>query len=381
MPLLLFNTCCKPFILILFLLCLNSFKANAQKGKEGFGLEMNAIGGRIFKHTSRFTGPIPSFSYGADLNFLWKTNGKASWQQRRCYPTVGVGITYTFYDKEVYGQSVGIYPNLELPVIRRQKLEWTFRFGMGLGYISKRYTPFAPDWDTLNNAMGAHINNFSLLSSDLRYHINKHWDLQAGISFTHMSSAKFRLPNLGVNYLGGHIGFRYFPNTSQPNKIVRNLQPLRNRYLLQLRQGIAMSTGESRGSAATPVYLSSLYVSKRYWGKNKVFAGIDYSYHQSVYDFQRIQGINLGEEKKYAWKSGVFLGHEFLYGRVGLHLQIGGYIHQAILGSAPIYQKLGMNWYIIQKETGLVKEFCISTLLKTHYATAELAELGIGIGL
>ncbi|MBL7711303.1 MAG: acyloxyacyl hydrolase [Chitinophagaceae bacterium] len=353
----------------------------AAMAQPGFGIEGNLAAGRIFKHTARFKGPIPALSGAADLNFVWKTYGKSEWQQRRCYPTVGLGFTYAYYDNRHYGQSIGFYPNLQLPLIERKNWEWTLRFGMGLGYISKGYTPYAPEWDTLNNAIGARINNFSLLSSDIRYHLDEHWDIQAGISFTHMSSAKFRLPNLGINFIGGHIGFRYFPASSQPAKITRQLKPLRNRLLLQARQGIAVSTGESPGSAATPVYLSSLYLSKRYWGKNKVFAGIDYSYHQSIYDFMRLQGLETGNEKQHAWKSGLFAGHEFLYGRVGLHLQFGVYIHQALLRSAPIYQKLGMNWYLIQKEKGLIKELSISTLLKTHYSTAELAELGVGISL
>lgn len=377
------NHCLQKVLLFgTFLVCiLKSQSVSAQNGSPGFGIESNLLGGKIFKHTSRFKGPIPAFSGGVDVNLVWKTYGKASWQQARHYPTLGLGFTYVYYDKNIYGQSIGCYPNLELPLFKKSNWEWTVRFGMGLGYISKHYAPYAPNWDTLNNAIGGHINNFSLLSSDLRCHLNSHWDIQAGISFTHMSSAKFRLPNLGINFLGGHVGFRYFPNMADPAKITRKMSPLRNRLLLQARVGLAMSTGESPGSSATPVYLSSVYVSRRYWGKNKLFAGIDYSYHQAIYDFMRLQAIDPGNESKGAWKSGVFVGHEFLYGRVGLHLQMGYYIHGGVLNSAPVYQKLGMNWYILQQEKGLVKELSISTLLKTHYAVAELAELGIGIGL
>lgn len=370
------------YSLQIWLLCtgfLFSQEIYAQNAQPGFGIEGNLMAGKIFKHTSRFTGPIPNISGGADVNFVWKTYGKAAWQQNRKFPTLGLGITYTYFDKSVYGQSIGFYPNIEFPLVRKNQWEWAVRFGMGLGYISKRNADYAPDWDTLNNAVGAHINNFSLLASDVRYRINDHLDLQAGLSFTHMSSARFRVPNLGINFLGAHIGFRYFPNTSQPAKIMRKQTPFSNRYLLQARVGIAMSTGESRGSAATPVQLASLFVSKRYWGKNKIFAGLDYSYHQSIYDFMRLQAIDPGTESKKAWKSGLFIGHEFLYGHVGLHLQLGYYIHDAYLANAPIYQKIGMNWYILQKEKGIVKELSISTLLKTHYADAELAELGLGI--
>lgn len=374
-----FKSALFAFFLVTGLCC--SYSLLAQNAQPGFGLETNLMAGRIFKHTQKFKGNIPDVSGGGELNLVWKTSGKASWQQRRNYPTIGLGITYTYYDKEVFGQGVGIYPNLELPLIRHSGWEWTIRFGMSLGYISKQYRPYAPYWDTINSAMGSRINNFSLLSSDLRYHINEHWDVQGGISFTHMSAAKFRLPNLGINLLGAHIGFRYFPNTSNPPKIMRKMPVLKNRILFQMRQGIALTTGESAGSAATPVYISSISLSKRYWAKNKVLIGLDYAYHQYVYDFMRLQALEPGKEHSRAWNAGIYGAHEFLYGRVGLYMQLGVYVRQTLLSKAPIYQRLGMNWYLIQREKGLVKEMTISTLLKTHYATAELAELGIGIGL
>jgi hypothetical protein len=367
-------------ILIYVVSCCNSHWAFSQNTRAGMGVEANFWGGTIFKHTSNFKGPIPSFSGGMDVNLVWKTNGRAEWQQRRSFPTIGLGIVYTHYDKEVYGQGIGVYPNLELPIIRKKNWEWTTRFGMGIGFINKQYRPYAPYWDTLNNAIGAVINNFSLLSSDLRYHINKHWDVQAGLSYTHMSSARYRQFGLGINLIGGHLGFRYFPNSATPLHIRRELSNLPNRILIQARQGIALVTRESSGSAATPVLLSALYMSKRYWSKNKILVGLEYSYNQNVYDFLRLQAIETGNEKSKVWNAGFFVGHEFLYGRVGLHLQMGVYIKQTILAKAPIYQRLGMNWYLIQKEKGVIKELYISTLLKTHYATAELAELGVGVG-
>ncbi|MCC6186738.1 MAG: acyloxyacyl hydrolase [Chitinophagaceae bacterium] len=373
---------CSKFLLLLLLLAVANVAvifAQAEQ-RSYFGFESNLLTGKIFKHTRNFKGPIPPISSGIDVNILWKTKGKNDWQSRRRYPTIGLGISYMHYDSKYYGYGVGIYPNLELPLLRKAQWEWTMRFGMGLGYISKQYRPYAPFWDTLNNAIGSQINNYSLLHSDIRFHINSHWDLQAGITFTHMSSARFRQPNLGVNFIGGHVGFRYFPEAR--HAILRNNQlppNLTNRLLLQARQGIAITTRESAGSAATPVLLSSISLSKRYWSKNKILFGLDYSYNQNVYDFMRLQAINTGSEKKYAWNAGIFLGHEFLYGRVGLQMQIGAYLHQTLLPKAPIYQRLGMNWYLLQAEKGAVKELYISTLLKTHYATAELAELGLGI--
>ena len=139
----------KSFFKTIFLLLLlgNGQPLIAQNTASNVGVEANAMGGHIFKHTKKFTGPSPSFSGGLDVNLLWKTNGKAEWQWRRNLPIVGLGLCYTYYDKENYGQSIGIYPNLELPIYKKYDWEWTLRFGMGLGFISRQYRPYAPYWD------------------------------------------------------------------------------------------------------------------------------------------------------------------------------------------------------------------------------------------
>jgi hypothetical protein len=345
----------------------------------GFGIEANIMGGKVFKHSPKFFGPVPAFSSAFEVNVVQQTDGRREWEQRRKYPVWGVGIAYTDYGLDsVYGKCVGIYPTLQLPIIRSKKLEWILRFGLGLGYVTRRYS-YAPDWDTLNNAVSSHLNNFTLFTTDLRYHIDQYWDIQVGANFSHISNAAFRQPNLGVNMYGAHVGLRYSPVTSAPEKIVRKLRPLRNRWLVQARLGIAMNGGGNGGGPMYPAYLASLYTSKRYAGKNKAFIGIDYSYHSNVYAFLRNNEIWPGEERRHSWKSAVFAGHEWLMGRGALVLQIGVYLKQAALRLEPYYEKLGYNYYILRQEKGLLKELYISALLKTHLTQAELAEFGIGI--
>jgi len=369
------------FFSILLLLGLPAGRVAAQTTDklDGFGIEANIMGGKIFRHTQRFLGPMPDFCSALDINFLQKTDGRQAWQQRRNYIQWGVGLTYTDYGmKDVYGSCIGMYPNIQLPIIRRKNLEWTFRFGLGLGYVSKRFNRY-PDFDTLNNAVSSHINNFSLFSTDIRYRLNEHWDLQAGLNFTHISNAAFRQPNLGINMYAVHIGVRYFPTTSEPAKIKRRLQPLSNRYLVQARVGMALNGAGNGAGPQYPAYLASAFVSKRYASKNKVFVGVDYSYHERIYAFLRNNEILPGEEKQYSWKSAVFVGHEWLMGRGALTLQIGVYLKQAYLRMDPYYQKIGYNYYLIRQENGLLKELYLSAQLKTHKTIAELAEFGFGV--
>jgi len=365
---------------LLALLAIPAMAQDAPKG-SGFGIELNQSVGRVLKHTKNFHAPVPSLSLATDLNFTFHTYGRCDWQVRRSYPVLGVGLTYTHYGLDsIYGQCIGLYPNIQIPLITGKKLEWTLRFGLGIGYVTRHYSR-SPGGDTLNNAIGSHLNNFTLFNTDVRYHINDHWDFQLGANFSHISDGSFRQPNLGVNMYGAHMGVIYYPVTRCPKRITCELKPLKNRWLLQGRLGMSFVSYKPAGGPLYPVYMPSLYVSKRYASRNKAFLGIDYSYHRNVYAFLKNNEILPGKESANSWKSAVFIGNEFLMGRFGLVLQVGYYLKRAYLKEDPYYEKLGYNFYLIQHEHGGLKELSIYTMLKTHKVVAELIEFGISAGI
>ncbi len=371
------------YILTLSLALLVPLKIKAQTTSkwDGIGIETNLFGGQIIKHSKKFTAPIPAFSSGIDVNIIWQTYGKKNWHKSRGYPAVGVGLTYTDYGNDaVFGQCVGIYTDLQIPLVRGKNLEWTMRIGDGIGYVTRKHgSPTAAD--TINTAIGSHINDFAILLTDLRYHINRHWDIQAGANFTHISNAGFKSPNLGVNMVGGHLGIRYFPATSAPKRMVADTSILPNRWLAQARAGISFKEARAAGKPIKPAYLGAVYVSRRWLGKNKAFTGIDYAYHEDVYAFLKNYGVREGNEKANSWDGGIFAGNEFLVGRIGIMMQVGMYYHQTYLKFDDVYEKLGGNLYLIKKEHGALKELFVSALLNTHGAVAEYCEFGLGVGL
>lgn len=370
-------------VALLFITFLLSIVATAQSYTPGagFGIESNIMAGKLIRHTQKMKGPIPDLSTAFEVNFVQQTDGRKVWQQRRHYPVWGFGFTYTNYGIDsIYGQCIAMYPNLQFPVIRTRNFEWTIRAGFGIGYVTRRYERF-PDYDTLNTAIGSHVNNFTLFSTDFRYHANEHLDVQAGFNFSHVSNAALKQPNLGLNMYGAHIGIRYFPVTSRPERITRKLDPLKNRWLVQARGSMAFTGSGTVNGPMYPIYIGAVFASRRWRSNNKMYAGIDYSYHSNIEAFLRNNEIYPGEEKANSWKSAVFVGNEFLFGRVGIVLQVGYYIKEAGLRLDPYYQKLGGNFYILQQESGVFKEIFLSALLKTHKTQAELAEVGVGIGL
>lgn len=371
----------RSLTLILYSLLITSL-CSAQENKPGAGfcIEANAFMGKVIKHTPKFKLPIPEMSNGADVNLQWKTYGKKEWHQRRRYPKIGIGFTYTNYGIDsVYGKCFSIYPNLEIPLITGKRLQWTLRIGDGVAFVTKKYTR-QPPIDTLNNAISSTINDYGSFMTDIRYHISDKWDVQAGINFSHISNASFHQPNLGINMYGTHIGIKYYPTTSTVHRIKRELKPLKNRWLAQFR--LTMSYNESNAPLGPtyPIYLATAFVSKRWISKNKAFAGIDYSYHEQLNAYVRDNtSLQIQNPAQQAYKVALLAGNEFLLGRVGVVLQVGYYLKPGLLTQSKIYQKLGGNFYLVQQEKGFIKEAYICAFLKTHTSVAELAELGFGM--
>ena len=69
---------------------------------------------------------------------------------------------------------------------------------------------------------------------------------------------------------------------------------------------------------------------------------------------------------------GVFVGHELFINRISLEAQIGYYVYQPYKFDIPVYDRLGMKYYITKKLfTGLS--------IKTHIFLAEAMEFLIGV--
>ncbi len=365
-----------------FLLCCSflSISSFAQNKWAGYGLETNYYSGKILRHSPKFPTILPKSVNSVELNMVYQTYGTQDWHSRRGYPLLGFGFTYSDYGIDsIYGKCISIYPNLEIPLIRKNKFEWVIRAGFGLGFMTKRYERY-PTFDTINTAIGSRMNNYSIFTTDLRYRVNKHLDVQVGGNFSHVSNAAFRTPNLGINTYGAHVGIRYFPVNAQPERVQQESPKLPNRWLAQLRVGLSAREEVAPDGPFYPVYLITAFASKRYWSKNKLLIGADYSYHTNVEAFLKNNEIDPGSEKANSWTSSLFVGNEFLIGRAGIMLQLGVYLKRTPVTAAAIYQKLGGNYYLIQREEGLLKELCGYIYLKTHTSEAELVEVGFGFG-
>lgn len=367
-------------LLLCLFVCLPAALLAQNDKLAGYGIEVNPVYGKIIKHNYIFP-PMPRQSVALDINILRQTNGSKDWQTRRKYPMVGLGITYTDYGIDsVYGKCVGLYPVWELPIVRSEQLEWTCRFGYGIGYITKRFERY-PSFNTQNNLIGSNLNNFTMFTTQLRYKVNHHVHIHAGFNFSHISNGSFRLPNLGINMYGGHLGMRYFPVTDQPQQVGAQPEQLRNRWMVNARIGLGMIEYNNVDGPMYPVYTATVFASKRYGSRNKILAGVDYSYFRAMYAFLRNNEISVGEEHSESWEGVIFAGHEFVIGRIGIVAQLGVPFKHTAINKDKTIQKLGYSYYILQKETGILKELSLNGFIKANNLEASHFEFGIGVGI
>lgn len=369
---------------LLYILCLWTLSLPAMAQTEspwkGVGFETDYYHSNMMRHSKRITAPLARNTFAFDLNLVRKYYGREDWEIRRHYPEVGLGFIYLNYNNpELYGSVFGIFPNLRLRLLTLDRFSWSARVGMGISYVTRPYER-VPDPNLANETIGGHLNNISPLQTDLRWKINDHWEFQGGVHLIHVSNASFRRPNFGINIWGFQAGLRYFPVSNTPERYDRSVPSLKNRVVVYAKGSIAFVELFMPDGGLSRVYNGGIFASKRYLGKNKAILGLDYTYNTATYAFMKYNTRHVGQENRYASQISVCVGNEFLFKNFGIVLQGGVYLMKMDMQTSSFYEKLGGNFYVLQREQGVLKEVILSALLKTHQNQAQLFEMGLSLG-
>ena len=362
--------------LVFFGLCLLSIATNAQdRENKGHAVAAHVWLGKMIKHNERFTGPIPPISTAFQIEYLKQTLGEKKWHSQRNYPIIGAGALFIHYGyPEIYGSVIGVYPLLQIPIVKSNDFEWTAQIGAGIGYVTKHYSIE----NNQNVAIGSHINNVSPFSTDLRWHIDPQWDVELGLSAVHVSNAAFAFPNLGINMWGVRAGARYYFAPRSPIEMAKEQETVSKKLMFSAKGSLAFVEKGFADGPKYPVYTASLWGRYQYNNVQKAILGLEYTYNNATAAFIHSLEEPVGKNGNIPYQVSGFLGNEFLFGRLGVSVQVGYYLKKYQGLNSSFYQRLGGNYYFIQKEQGLFKELFLSLHLKTHQFTAEFCDLGLG---
>lgn len=349
---------------------------------RGLGFTLSQHTGGIIKHTEKLTFTPPDYSAGAELSLTYRTHGRKDWEAWRGYPILGVaGHVFSLGSSEL-GRSIGGYPFVDIPLWRRQKGALFFQVGSGLAWLSARH-------DRVNNpghnAIGSHVNNVTALRIHGDWQLAPQWVLTAGWSFTHYSNGQARIPNYGINIMGGMVGVQWTPAPLGPEDYraaETDARPTR-RWGWVGHAGAGMKEYFAIGGPQYPVYLGSAGVTYALTRINRLVAGLEYEYNAGVATFSKLSWqYDSGRERFWAAsRIMVYGGEEFRFGPWALQLQAGTYLGRfSLLVPFPVYTRLAMRYYF-PPARHLDGRMFAGVYLKSHMVTAEYIAFGLGMAV
>ncbi len=374
----------KFFYSLILLLFANTALADGYDITWGkVGVEGSYYFSRIVPHTPKFKPAVTEFTHCAEAAFFVQTTGKREWSRKMKFPEVGAAIHVSrFGNNDVFGTAIGAMATAKFWMVRSERVDAFFRVGAGAAYITKQYNP---NDNAVNNVIGSPINAMIHLKLGIDVRILKNLSLSLSGGLSHQSNGGMQQPNLGINALFAGVGIKYWignkPYTYSREGWTKKLKRP-NEFIF--RSAVAFTELSAIGGPKYPVYSNTLAYARYTSIINKVWIGTTLEYNQALHDFMAIIGDGTPKDRvKTAFNLSFFVADEVLIGRVGAFFGIGAYAQKMRFNIAPIYAKIGANYYFVDIKAGkgtTLQPF-VGVNLKTHYFTAQYFEFGGGIAI
>lgn len=342
------------------------------KPTQDFIVSGQAHYGFIISHRNNMANLIKGYVSGAELNYLFRTDGCKTWQQIHNYPEIGVGVMYLeLANHSQLGHLMSIYPFTNIRLNKQnKKFNLNLRLGTGLAYVTK---PFDINTNPKNIVIGSYLNGFVNLRLSSSFVIAEVWRIDAGLGLTHASNGSFSSPNLGLNMATLNLGLGYAFGTKicQYRKDV--IPPVNTKWE---RSIIAVAGMKEMEMPDGPKYLAygvqaNVYRKLNY--KNNVGCGVEMTYNnvtKQVWEEKSMHTDKLSD----ILQVGAKVSYSFNMHRLSLPIDFGVYVYKKQDYNGLFFHRIGLRYMV-------TKSLIANVTLRTHWATADYFEWGIGYRL
>lgn len=362
----------KNLYCVIFLL-LSAFVVAQQDDTNA--VQIDFIRGNILPHSPELYQLITGHPEGVIISLSKETHGKQEWQSIYNYPDYGVYFLYEDFKNEILGKNYAVGAHYNFYFLNRNLM---FKIAQGVAMTTHPYDKVT---NSKNKAFGSKfMGNTNFMLNFKKENIFNGFGIETGFVFTHFSNGRIKSPNSGINSIGINLGVNYKFDTKLPKILdsivpsVRLTQPIK--YNILLRSGINES--QTIGSGQKPFYHIGFYADKRLSRKSAIQLGTELFVTQSLKEYIKYKSVAFPEEHldpntDYK-RVGVFIGHELFINRISLEVQLGYYVYRPFKLDIPIYDRLGMKYY-------LTKNIFTGLSVKTHGFLAEAMEFAVGVRL
>ena len=361
----------KQYLLAIFLFFgLTLF--SQEKETKSFTVDANYFYGSILLHNKDIAHLITKHPEGFIVSYSRKTFGNLRWQQEYNYPDWGFSSVFQNTKNSTLGNNIGVYAHLNFYFIKRNL---QVRLAQGIAYNNN---PFDFETNIKNNAYGSHfLSSTYILLNYSKENIFKNIGVQAGITFLHYSNANVTAPNSSTNVLAFNIGVNYKFNNESPREFIRDTTYAKVKgpvkFNVVVRGGINESDYLNLGQQ--PFLVVSAYADKQLSFKSTITAGAEVFFSKALekeieYVAASFPTFGVSGDEDYK-RVGLFVGHDLHINRFSIVFHLGYYVYYPYDFEGRFYQRLGLKYFISDNLFGVIS-------LKTHFATAEAVEFGIG---
>lgn len=347
--------------------------AQDESSKSVINVNLGYHQGFIFAHSSKIRDVSNSRPWGIEANVSWHLLNRESWEYCYCFPRTGVSLLYmNFRNPEVIGSNISVYPYIEPYLGAQNKLNASFRFGIGPAHMTKVYDE---QTNPKNQFVSTHISFIVLLRMALNYRLNDRTGISLTAGFNHISNGGIKNPNLGIN----------FPTVSLHAERYLTLPTFRN---WQKEEGLRLdkdthkffieyfATGKAVHKAEERYLVTGLAASYglvigRINGLRLGFEGI---YDGAVRERIRRDELpdDFQETPDYRTFALLF-GNDFLLGRFTFSQHFGIYLYENYTYMDPVYQRYGLTYYLTKS-----KNLFLGVNLKAHRHHADFLDFRLG---
>lgn len=384
----------KKSILISLILCfsfimsfINEASASSKKGDDNKTFSIDSLMKNVevdlrlnysfFVHhhfeMKRYPKHFPMF----ELSLQKQTYGKQLWQTYFNYPTIGFTAFYSDLGNiDVIGKAFAVYPFINFPFNKSKTNTFGFRFGVGLGYLTKTFDHLE---NYKNTSIGNHFNAAISLTFEYKRLITERYKMSVFAGLTHFSNGCSNQPNSGINIVNAGISATY--QLSESQEYIPRHKTDNSVYLNKIKPEFyaGMSFGikrvEYKQDDNLGVYNLELYILDRITNLSKVGFGLDLVYDAT----DKIELKNdYGRDAEFTFvemlKPGIGLAYELLMGEASFLFNFGFHPYGLDMSYGRWYQKLGLKVNIGKYIYGKIA-------LNTHFGVADFIGFGLGIRL
>jgi len=336
----------------------------------GFTVSVRSQLGFLLSHRENMSHLVTGHVKGVEINVDRQTSGLQSWHNSFWRPFVGVGLMQvSLGNPEQLGSATALFGYMVLPLVKREKFLFHYKWGGGIGYVSK---PFDRVENYKNTAIGSTFNGYVSVLFETRYKITKHMWLTSGFGFNHWSNSSLAVPNLGINVPTFSVGVQAYFGDVSLNLEKRKVEKLPRDIEFIVFGAFGMREIHPVDGVLFGAVHGFVSAMKRVDNKRKLGVGLDVFYDASnLEEHNRDTSNTFFENGSEFVKVGIHLSHELVFGRFSATTHMGIYLRNNFKSDGSIYHRMSYRYYVSDR-------FFIDAGFKSHWAVAEHLEMGVG---